>query len=295
MQKLRHVGLETGQLTDEELRQIDTEIITSVYPALKAREIFAIKELPNAGIRELRHYTATDMGQAIITMNGEEMSDDRTELASSDIKVPVISKTFTLNWRDVLAARHNNMPLDLFEGKNAARQVAEEENKLCISGEYSGWRALGILGLASATLRNTEASAGAWPTNAVTDINDAIAELETDGFTSGPYVLIARSDAVRKLHAAYSTTGMTYYNFLLENKILNAIYSDDSLYVANDGGTDSALVVVPGAENFELAIAQDIIVHNAVLPNMNQFFKVYEVVVPHVKRDTSICEITGLT
>ena len=37
MNKLRRVGLETGQLTDEELRTIDGEIIEAAHPALHAR------------------------------------------------------------------------------------------------------------------------------------------------------------------------------------------------------------------------------------------------------------------
>jgi uncharacterized linocin/CFP29 family protein len=234
------------------------------------------------------------MGQAIITMDGEELSGDRTQLASSDISIPVISKDFVINWRDILAARHNNMPLDLSEGRNAARQVAEEENKLCMSGEYTGWRALGIQGLATVTNRNTEASAGAWPANAITDVNDAIAELEADGFNSGPFVLVARSEWVRKLDGAIANTGLTYRNFLLSNKIVADVLSDDSLY-SSAGGVDNALVVVPGAENFELCIAQDITTWPATLPNMNKLFRVYEVAVPHIKRPTSICEITGLT
>lgn len=32
-----------------------------------------------------------------------------------------------------------------------------------------------------------------------------------------------------------------------------------------------------------------------LLGNMNRKFKVYEVLAPHVKRPTSICEVTGLT
>jgi len=294
MQKLRRVGLETGALTDEELRYIDTEIIGAAWPALHAREIFETKALPNAGIRSIRHYTQTDMGGAVIDMNGEDISLDRTVLASADVKVPVIHKEFQINWRDLLAARHNNQPLDVTEGQNAARQVAEDENRLLLTGETAAFPALGVEGLSQATGRNTEASAGAWPANAITDINDAIAELETDGYTSGPYVLISRVDWIRKLNAEIGTTGNTYLSFLKSNGIIDGVIADDSLYAAADA-TTIALVVVPGRDNFELVVGQDMTTWEYGLQNMNKLFRVYEVLTPHVKRPTSICEITGLS
>jgi uncharacterized linocin/CFP29 family protein len=294
MQKLRRVGLETGQLTDEELRFIDTEIIGAAWPQLHAREIFETKVLPNAGLRTLRHYTQTDMGQAVITMDGEDISLDRTQLTANDVKIPVTSKDFTINWRDILAARHNNQPLDIVEGRNAARQVAEEENKLLFTGEYTGWPALAIEGLMTATGRNTQASAGAWPANVVADVNAGIAKLEEDGFTSGPYVLLCRVAAARKLDAALASTEITYRKFLLENDIIQAVISDDSIYGA-DGSTDHGAVVCPGRDNFEVAIGQDITTWEYQLQNMNKLFRVFEVLAPHVKRPTSICELTGLS
>lgn len=293
MQKLSRVGRDTGQLTDEELRFIDTEIIGAAWAALRAREIFEVKQLPNAGLRSLRHYTETDMGQALLTMDGETLSVDQSSLTSADVKIPVISKDFIINWRDLEAARHNGVPLDVAQGRNAARQVAEEENKLLLTGEYTGWNALGIKGLNTATNRNTQAG-GAWPANAVANINAAIAKLEEDGFTKGPYVLIGRVAQIRTLDGAIASTGLTYRSFLLQNKILDAIIADDSLYTSA-AATTSAVVVVPGRDNFELVVGQDITTFEYGLQNMNRLFRVYEVVAPHIKRDTSICELTGLS
>jgi len=294
MQKLRKVGLEAGQLTDEEIIALNTQIIEAAHPVLRAREIFETTMLPNAGIRTVRSYAQTDMGAAVIDMNGEDVSLDRTLLTPSDVKVPVIHKEFSINWRDILAARHNNQPLDVTEAANAARQVAEDENQLLLSGETTAFPALGIEGLCSATNRNTEASAGAWPANAVQDINDSIAELETDGFSNGPYVLIVRVDYARRLNAEIGTTGNTYKSFLLNNGIIDGIIADDRLYGAADIIT-SGLVVVPGKQNFELMMGQDMTTWEYQLQNMNKMFRCYEVLTPVIHRPTSICEITGLS
>jgi uncharacterized linocin/CFP29 family protein len=292
MQRLSRVGRDTGQLTDEELRFIDSEIIGAAWPALRAREIFEIKTLPNAGLRSLRHYVETDMGQAVITMDGETISLDQSSLAYADTKIPVLSKDFVLNWRDLDAARHNGVPLDVAQGRNAARQVAEDENKLLLTGEYTGFSAVGIKGLYTSAGNTT--TGGAWPANAVANIEAAIAELQTGGFTQGPYVLVGRVAQIAKLDQAIANTMGTYRTFLLQNKILDAILADDSLYSAA-GATTVGMVVVPGRDNFELLVGQDITTFEYGLENMNRLFRVYEVVSPHIKRAKAICSITGLS
>ncbi len=291
MRTLKRVGLETGQLTDEELRYIDERVVEAVRPALVGRQIFPAFRLPHAGFKTWRGYKATDMSQATIDMEGQTEDFDRVELDPFDVDVPVISKGFILYWRDVIASRRGGLPLETTHVENAARQIAEEEDKLLLTGEYTGWRALGIEGLATATNRNTKASAGAWPANAMTDINAAIGELETDGHY-GAYALIVRAAWHRKLWGLITNTGIMYVEKIRE--IVGSIYVSDSLY-ASDGGTDSALVVEPGEQNFEMGIGQDITTFTQQDEHMNTIGKVYEVVAPRIKRPTSICEITGLT
>lgn len=293
MNAFRRVGLETGVVTDEELKYIDAEIIHAARPALRARDLFPIKQLPNAGMRTLRKYVQADMSAAIVTMNGEDLSLDHTDITEADIDIPVISKDFVVNWRDILAARHNNQPLQLDLGANAARQVAEEENFMLYTGETTAHPLLGIEGLLTATGRNTEAG-GAWPANAIADVNDAKAELQTDGFDDGPYVLIGRVAQIALLDQAIAATNITYRSFLLQNKIVDAIVADDMVYSAADA-TSSAAVVCPGRDNFELIMGQDITTFQYGLQNMNTLFRVYEVCVPNIKRPESICELTGLS
>ena len=90
-----------------------------------------------------------------------------------------------------------------------------------------------------------------------------------------------------------SGTGIFYLEKVAE-LVKAGIFVSDSLY-ASDGGVDSALVVEPGQENFEMAIGQDMTTFNQQDEDMNILGKVYEVVAPRIKRPTSICEITGLT
>lgn len=296
MLPMPRVGLDTGELTDEELRYIYSEIIGAAWPALKARDIFEIETVPSVGFREIRKFTETDMSAALIDMDGDEVNIDRTQLAASTISMPVIHKEFIVNWRDLEARREVGQSLDLVNARNAGRQVSEEENKLLFSGEHTGWRSLGILGLVgSVPAGNDDASAGAWPANAAADINVAIGRLETDGFDP-PYVMCLPVALARKLDVAVGAggAGMTYRKFFLQNDVLQGIITDDSV-IASDGGVDSAIIVCPGKENFSLQVARDITVRTVILPNMNLFGRVYEVVTPMIKRPNSLAEINTIT
>ena len=295
MKSLRKVGIETGALTDEELRYLDARVVETVRPRLVGRQLFPVFRLPHAGIKTMRGWRESDMSQAVIDMNGQTESFDRIELAEFNIDVPVISKGFYLNWRDVIASRNGGIPIDARSIENASRQCAEEEDKLLITGEITGtanvWPALGILGLLRSA-GNTEGSAGAWPANCLVDISDAIAELEADGHL-GPYAAVLRSEWYGTLRQLIAGTAVFYLEKVKE-LVTAGIYVSDSLFTAA-GLTTSALVVEPSAENFELVIGQDMSTFTQQDKNMNTVGKVYEVVAPRIKRPASICEITALT
>lgn len=291
MQSLRRVGRDTGQLTDEELRYVEQRIVEAVRPQLVGRRLFPVFSLPHAGFITVRGFKMTDMSQATISINGQTASRDKTSLTPFDITVPVIHKEFTLFWRDVLAARGANMPLETREAENAARQCAEEEDKLLITGEYTGWPALGVEGLATSTGRNTKAG-GAWPTNVIANISDAIAELEADGH-NGPYALLARTAQLAKCRQLIANTGI-FYTEKIREMCTAGMFGTDNLYTSA-GATTSALVVEPSQENFELVIGQDMSVFTKEDEDMNLQSKVYEVLAPRINRPTSICELTGLS
>ncbi len=296
MLPIRKVGLETGQLTDEEVRFIDTTIVQTVYPILIGRQLFPRVNMADAGFLSNRYYRETDMSAATISMTGETQVRDNVKATEVDVKLPVISKDFKLHWRDVIAARRRSEPLDMANIRNAARQVAEEEDKLLLSGEYSGWPALGIEGLTSQpTNGNTEASAGAWPANSVTDIKDAIEEEFTDGYY-GPYALILTPAQYVGLLVKYS--GERSYLAFIQTDILpvgSKVLVSPNIFAEDDGVQDSAILCQPGADNFDMLVAQDTTSYMVQDEDMNTLGKVYEVVAPRIKRPASICEITGVT
>jgi len=292
LQTMSRVGMNTAQLTTEELTYVDQRIVETVRPKVVGRILFPVFRLPHAGFTKVRGYRQTDMSQARISLHGQGKNKDRSEKESFDITVPTIHKEFTIWWRDLEATRSSGLPLDTQEAENAARQVAEEEDKLLLTGEHTGWPALGIEGLATATGRNTKASAGAWPTNSLTDLSAAIGELEADGHM-GPYACVLRSSWAAKLRALISNTATKWLE-VIQDLFKAGIHVSDSLYTSA-GATTSALVVEPANANFEMVIEKDLELFTMQDEDMNLQCKVLEVVAPRIKRPASICEITGLT
>lgn len=293
MQNMKNIGTATGTLTDDEVEYIEQAIVTTMRPMLVGRTLMPVKPLANAGFKQYTFYTEQDMSQANISMTGEEQSMDRVDLAESNVDIPIISKDYNLHWRDVLMRRNTGQDLNTQHATNAARQVAEEEDKLILSGEYTGWPALGIEGLATATGRNTTAG-GDWSANMITYVAAAKAALRTDGYF-GPYKLLVTSAWYAQMEAVYGNTDRYYFQVVgdLIGGVDNIVITDN-LY-ASDGGVDSALVLDTSPGNFELIVGQDTATYLDQLPNMNYQGKVWEAVVPVIKRPEAVCEITSLT
>jgi uncharacterized linocin/CFP29 family protein len=161
-----------------------------------------------------------------------------------------------------------------------------------LTGEYTGWNALGIEGLSTATGKNTQGSAGAWGANGIVDVSACISKLEASGHY-GPYALVVRSAWYAKLRALIANTGIFYLEKVAE-LVKAGIFVSDNLF-STSGGTDIALVCEPSQENFELVVGQDMSTWTVQDENMNTKGKIYEVIAPRVKRPASICLLTGLT
>lgn len=292
MRTMSRVGLNTAQLTDEERIYVDDRIVETVRPVLVGRRLFPVFTLPHAGFITVRGYKRTDMGAARISLHGQGKNVDRSEKEHFDITVPVLHKECSLWWRDIEATRSAGMPLDTQEIENAARKVAEDEDKFLLSGEYTGFKALGVEGLATATGRNTTAG-GDWSANAFTYCNNAIKELEDDGHL-GPYALVLKPSWWRQIAGAFVTdTAVTIAEKVAE-LFKAGVYRTNSLY-SSAGGVNNALVVEPSQENFEMVIGRDLSLFTKQDEDMNLQCKVHEVVAPRIKRPESICEITSLT
>ena len=299
MQNMKNIGLATGTLTSYETKYIESQIVKTVRPQLIGRQLMPTRQLPSAGYTSYYYYTENDMGQAMISMTGEEQSMDQVDLTESNVKIPIISKDYMLHWRDVLKRRDSGEDLNTQHAENAALQIAEEEDKLILSGEYTTWPAMGIQGLITATGKQTEAG-GDWNIAAgdfsetFGDLANAKAALRNYGFY-GPYKLIMPSAIYALLEEPVGTTNK--FAFQLVGELIGGVENiliSNNLY-PTDGTQNEVVLVDTSPGNFELLVGADITNYLAQLPTMNYQGKVWEAVVPVIKRPKAIVEITDIT
>lgn len=298
MRPLRQVGLASaGVLTSREIEYIEERIVETVRPQLIGRTLMPTVPLAHAGFKKYTFYTEKEMSQAIISMLGEEESQDRTELAEESVKIPITSKGYNLHWRDVLGAREGGRDLNTQHAENAARQVAEEEDKLILQGEVAGvlaWNAYGIEGLITAT-GNLGATGGAWPTDCMADVSAAKQALRAVGHY-GPYALILPSTIYGYLETLISTTEKWYFQAIGEliGGVENIKVSDN--FAASDGAArDSGMLISMEPGNFELIVGSDLQHFTYPLKSKNLYGEVWEAVVPVIKRPKAIYEIDTIT
>jgi len=289
--KMNPFSADVGILTAEEVLYVNKQIIKAIHPKLQARKLFPLVPIEDSKVH--RHYIETDPNEASITLDGKAQSFDHPELTAGDVTVPVISKESNLNFRDLNISKKSNTNLLERTIETATYQIATVEDRLLISGDYTGWAALNIEGLFGATGRLTGASAGAWPANAIADINAGKDALEAAGFDSKEAVLVAPHAILGNLNALVPNTAVTYNRPILEDLIADIIPSTNAF--AQDGGVDSACLVIPGRNNFYAVQGEPI--HHRLWEDAvgNVTLTIREMIAPVISQPTSIYEITTIT
>ncbi len=283
---------DVGILTEEEILYIENQVVEQVRYQVQARKIFPVRNIADAKFG--RYYTETDPSEAGIDMDGKAQSDDFPEKTAHDIKLPVIHKEFLLNWRDIDISRRQGPSILDDSIRTATRMVAEAEDRLLISGECTTWGALGIEGLFTATGRFSQAASGAWPANAVHDINDARAHLQSHGFVGIEPIMIAPPALVKCLDGYIANTAVTYRQSILNNNLLSGIIESPNAYAA-DCGVDSAIFVIPGMGNFWAwqGVALETVLWSDKVRNI--YGSVRETITPAIGRPEAIAEISAIT
>ena len=283
---------DVGILTREEILYVEQKVVETVRYELQGRKIFPVRSVPDA--KFYRFYDEEDPSAASITMYGKAQSDDFPEKTAHDLKWPVISKEFLLNWRDIDVSRRQGPSILDDSIRTATRMVAQTEDRLLISGETTGWPALGIEGLFTATGRFDQGSVGNWPANAIHDTNDARAHLQSHGFVGLEPILIGPPALVKCLDGAIANTGLTYRSFLLNNKLVSGIIETPNAYAA-DGGVDSVLYVIPGEGNFWAMQGVPLTTRLWEDKAGNVHGTIRETITPVIGRATALAEINTIT
>lgn len=286
-------GFDQGILTREEMEWVDTQIVETIKPVTIGRQLFKVVRAANdGGVMFAKTYTEVDMSDASITLHGAAQADDIVLKTYSELPIPVIQKNFKIQWRDLAASRREGQGLDAESIKQAARKVLEVEERMLLTGEYTGFPAMGINGLVNSA-GTAAAASGNWPANAIDDVNTARAALQGYGFVGMPFDLIGSPEMIKCLDDQLPTTEITYRMFLLRNGLVNRIFESAYLH-ATDGGTDSVLLTQSDPMNFDAVEAMPPRVGRWEYKDGNIYGYLRECIVPRIKRPLSIYEITDV-
>lgn len=294
--KLHPFARDVGILTEEELEYIDEQIVETYRTQLKARNIFPVRTVGEGmgGEQYYKYYDEQDPGEAAIDMTGKAGSYDHPEKTLNTVTMPVIHKESFLNWREYASSRKQGTSLLDDCIRTATRKVAEAEDKLLISGEYTGWDALGIEGLFTATGRTNNAASGNWPANVEADINTARAALDAAGFEDRTPIMVGPPAVINGLDEMIANTATTYKQALMDNGLIADFIKTSNAYAA-DGGVDSVVLVVPGTDSFYAVQDLPLEYHLWYDKVQNIYLTVRETIAPVITRPEAIAEINTIT
>lgn len=272
----RWLQRETVPLSAEQWRAVDQIVIDTARSSLVGRRFIPIYGPLGPGFQTvpLHEFENTYPGQADFT--GEAECGTVRTARVRHITLPMIHKDFMLLWRNV-AGDEAGMPLDLAPAASAAAFTARKEDDLIFNGDAE----LGLDGILTVSGRYTLPLRDWVPVgNAFQDVSSALEKLGSEGFF-GPYALIVPPQRYAQMHGVHERTGV------LEIRNVEEL-TTAGVFRSPVIPADRAVIVSVGAQNLDLAIAQDMAVSALGPEKMNLVLRVFEILALRIKRPQSI-------
>ena len=266
-------------LTPEEQAQMQARVVDAARRHLVGRRFIDLFGPLGAGVEALRIDQSVAAERASLDLG---LADPRPPLhraTHNPSAVPLIYRDFTLHWRDIAAAHENKVPLDFAVAELAAIACANREDELIFYGDES----LGIPGLLTIADR-IQVPQGDWrtPGEGLAAVVRAAEALQQENPL--PYALLLSPRLFALVHRVFEASGT------LE---IDAIQSfvQGGVFVSNQLELETAALVAPGAQNFDLAVSLDLSLAFLGPDNLECPFRALEAVLPRVKRPLAICTL----
>lgn len=271
---------EENPLNDQEWENINSVVISVARKRLVGRRIVDLHGPLGPGVQTIvhDHFAGTTIGR--IGLLGEEESDPIRSVRRESGIIPLIYKDFVFHWRDIESSRQTGAPMDVAAAAGAAAFCADAEDDLIFNGNSEmGYEGLMVVdGRLSHTPRNWS-EAG----NAFKDVIEVTQKLLKGGFY-GPYAMVVSPILYSHMHQVHPGTGVLEIE-QVRKLVTDGVYQSPLI---KDG---SGMIVATGAQNFDLAVAQDLTVAYLGAERMNHPFRVFESVYLRIKRHASICTL----
>ncbi len=268
-------------LSSEEWERLDQTVLDAAQQQRVARRFLSIFGPIGAGHQYIPQLSLT-RNTAAATDNLGAGGTPVTVGTRSQRPLTLISKDFSLHWRDIETARQLGLPLDLGAAAAASVLCAAREDDLVLHGD----KALGLDGLATVAGHRTVTRRD-WGVSghAFLDIVEAIDHMAAAGFYP-PYALICSLNLYACMLRVSGSSGvleLTQIREMCSGGVLQSVHSK------------SALLVAVGPQNFDLVIGQDLTVAYARSDNMDHVFRVLETMTLRVKQPAAICSLMPRT
>jgi len=268
---------EEAPLLEEEWAAVDKVVVDVARRALTGRRFIQIFGPLGAAAQDVDYDHFSGLGEAEVTVLGDEAGSAVRAHKRIHENIPIIFKDFVLYWRDLETARMMNMPIDVSAAAAAASYVARAEDNMVFYGDQAN----GYEGLMTVKGHQTmKARDWSVPGNAFQDIVDARVRLLDHGFY-GPYALTVNPVWFAHMHQLLQNSGVLEINHVRE-------LAAAGVYQSPVIKQNHAVLVSTGIQNFDIALAQDLITAYLGAEQMNHPFRVFESLVLRIKRPEAI-------
>ncbi|HOR00834.1 MAG TPA: family 1 encapsulin nanocompartment shell protein [Anaerolineae bacterium] len=267
-------------LTAEEWQALDQAVVQVARRTLVARRFLTIFGPLGAGVQHLNadRYLATQAAR--ISAFGAEGEDILFPESRRCVPLPILYRDFRLSWRDLETSRRLGMPLDTTAAAIAATHVATLEDRTILNGNDEQQQ-VGFLNFAD----RLRVPLGHWdqPGGPFAAILSAVTELVGHSMRE-PFTVVVPPPLFVRLNRVFDNTGV------LEIDQVRRLVGGE-VYMSPTLPPGVAVVVAPGTENMDLAVAQDIVTAFLETEAMEHNLRVLEIASLRIKRPGAVCTL----
>ncbi|GAX89934.1 family 1 encapsulin nanocompartment shell protein [Effusibacillus lacus] len=269
-------------LRGDEMERLHAVIVEVGRRQLIGRRILEIYGPLGAGIQGVPSDRFQDVELAAVDQLGEEEGDAFGTGRRVQLTIPILYKDFIIHWRDVELARQLGTEIDFSAAAGASSVVATKEDDLIFNGNSE----FGIEGLTNATGRLTHMIED-WTESgrSYTDVVQMTTKLIENG-QFGPFAMVTHPALYAKMLRVHQGTNVLEIEHIRE-LVTAGVYQSPVLK------ENTGVIVSVGRQNFDLAVAEDLSVAYLGAERMNFPFRVYECLVPRIKRPAAICSFSA--
>lgn len=253
---------ENSIFQEDEYKAIDDEIVRVASETLNGiqdlRDQGLANDLGGLGALVSKYAKISDMEEAEVNMSGVTTTEENaTDFDRAKFPVPIISKAFSIDVRELKASRRMGTPIDTEMIDIATELVSGRLEKILFQGDlqFRGNTIKGYVNFGDAnTPSGTSGDWGGTPTNMYDDVL-AMIEANENANSFGPYLMyVSRTQMTELRNIDVEDTGAygTTRDRLLDLDEIDAIKVTKHL---NDG---EVVLVDPKSKYVQLDVGQDI-------------------------------------